>query len=353
MRSTDSPAGPAVSVILPVRREGREFAATLTRVAEQDYPAIVEVLVVDGMSDDETRSVVIRFAERDPRFKLLDNPGRIVPTAMNIGIRAAMGSVVVRVDGHTRIQPDYVSRCVAALSASRADCVGGRMDAVGDSFIGRAVAAATSGPFGVGNSHFHYSETPRFTETVYLGTWPRETLVRAGGFDEEMVRNQDDELNYRLRKAGGKVWLDPSIRSEYTPRGSLMRLWSQYRQYGLWKVRVFQKHPSMMRWRHFAPAGLVVAAVAAVALALTVPWGRYVLAAGAALYLAVAAAAAMTTAARFSERLVMPVVFATIHGAYGTGFLVGLVRFLPRWFKDPSRGGPSPGFAPGLERKRP
>ena len=353
MRSADPGATPAVSVILPVRREGSEFAATLTRVLEQDYPAIVEILVVDGMSDDDTRSVVSRFSERDPRFKLLDNPGRIVPTAMNVGIRAATGSVVVRVDGHTRIGPDYVSRCVAALHASRADCVGGRMDAVGDTFIGRAVAAATSGPFGVGNSHFHYSETPRFTETVYLGTWPKETLVRAGGFDEEMVRNQDDELNYRIRKAGGTVWLDPSIRSEYTPRGSLQRLWSQYRQYGLWKVRVFQKHPSMMRWRHFAPAALVAAAVAAVVLAATLPWGRYALAAGAVLYLVAAAVAAMRTPARPAERLVMPLVFATIHAAYGTGFLVGLVRFFPRWFKDPSGGGPSRGFASGLERKRP
>lgn len=352
MRSAD-PAAPTVSVILPVRREGREFAATLTRVLEQDYPAIVEVLVVDGMSDDETRSVVLRFAEGDGRVKLLDNPGRIVPTAMNVGIRAAAGTVIVRVDGHTRIRPDYVSRCVAALAASRADCVGGRMDAVGDSFIGRAVAAATSGPFGVGNSHFHYSETPRTTETVYLGTWPRETLVRAGGFDEEMVRDQDDELNYRLRKAGGTVWLDPSIRSEYTPRGSLLKLWSQYLQYGVWKVRVFQKHPSMMRWRHFAPSACVLAAIAGVVLALTVPWGRFVLAAGAAAYLLAAAVAAIRTPASPTERLVMPVVFATIHGAYGTGFLLGLVRFLPRWFEDASRRGPSRRFTSDMERKRP
>lgn len=353
MRSTDPSLSPTVSVILPVRREGRGFAATLTRVLEQDYPAIAEILVVDGMSDDDTRQVVAGFAARDPRVKLLDNPGRIVPTAMNVGIRAATGSIVVRVDGHTRIQPDYVSRCVEALAASRADCVGGRMDAVGDSFIGRAVAAATSGPFGVGDSHFHYSQTPRFTETVYLGSWQKESLVRAGGFDEEMVRNQDDELNYRIRKAGGTVWLDPSIRSEYTPRGSLLKLWSQYRQYGLWKVRVFQKHPPMMRWRHFVPAAFVLAALTAGVLAVTVPWGRYALAGGAAVYVMAAILAAMRTPARPSERMVMPLVFATIHAAYGTGFLVGLVRFFPHWFKDPSGGGPSRGFASGLERKRP
>lgn len=353
MRSTETSVGPSVSVILPVRREGPEFAATLTRVLEQDYPAIVDVLVVDGMSDDETRPVVERFAAADPRVRLLDNPGRIVPTAMNVGIRAASGEIIVRVDGHTRIHPDYVRRCVGALVASGASCAGGRMDAVGETFVGRAVAAATSGPFGVGNSHFHYSETPRFTETVYLGAWPKETLVRAGGFDEEMVRDQDDELNYRLRKAGGTVWLDPAIRSEYTPRGSLARLWSQYRQYGTWKVRVFQKHPTMMRWRHFAPSALVAAGALSAVLALTVPWGRWVLTGGAALYLAAAVVAAIGTRASLRERLVLPVVFATLHVAYGTGFLIGLVRFFPRWFHSPSGDGPSHGFASGLERKRP
>jgi succinoglycan biosynthesis protein ExoA len=353
MSSAESAANPTVSVVLPVRREGAEFATTLTRVLGQDYPAITEVLVVDGMSDDGTRSVVRSMAERDRRVRLLDNPRRIVPTAMNVGIAAATGAIIVRVDGHTRIRPDYVSRCVAALRESRASCVGGRMDAVGETFVGRIVAAATSGPFGVGNSHFHYSDTARFTETVYLGAWPKETLVRAGGFDEEMVRDQDDELNYRLRKAGGSVWLDPAIRSEYTPRGSLVRLWSQYRQYGLWKVRVFQKHPSMLRWRHFVPAVFVLAAAAAAGLALTVPWGWWLLAGGTTIYLGAAAVAAMATPAAPAERLVMPVVFATIHTAYGTGFLAGLVRFLPRWFKDPSGRGASRSFAPDLEEKRP
>jgi glycosyltransferase involved in cell wall biosynthesis len=353
MSSAELPAAPTVSVILPVRREGAEFVATLRRVLEQDYPALTEVLVVDGMSDDDTREIVRNVARRHPRVRLLDNPRGIVPTAMNVGIVAATGTILVRVDGHTRIRPDYVSRCVAALRASRASCVGGRMDAVGETFVGRVVAAATSGPFGVGNSHFHYSDTARFTETVYLGAWPKETLVRAGGFDEEMVRDQDDELNYRLRKAGGTVWLDPAIRSEYTPRGSLAKLWSQYRQYGLWKVRVFQKHPAMMRWRHFVPAAFVLAAAASVGLALAVPWGRWLVAGGAAVYVAAAAAAAVATPAGAAERLLMPIVFATIHTAYGAGFLAGLVRFFPRWFQDRSGRGPSRDLASGLEEKRP
>jgi glycosyltransferase involved in cell wall biosynthesis len=353
MNSTDRPDETTVSVVLPVRREGRGFATTLTRILEQDYPAIVEVLVVDGMSDDATREVVGEFSARDPRFKLLDNPGLIVPTAMNVGIRAATGAIIVRVDGHTRIGPDYVRRCVAALRASSASCAGGRMDAVGVTFIGRVVAAATSGPFGVGNSHFHYSEEPRFTESVYLGAWPRATLLRVGGFDEEMVRDQDDELNYRLRKLGGTVWLDPAIRSEYTPRGSLLKLWSQYRQYGFWKIRVFQKHPTMLRLRHFVPAAFVLAALTGIVLAVAVPWGRWLLAAGAALYLAGAVAAALATPTRWAERAAMPLVFLTIHAAYGAGFLAGLVRFFPLWFKTPSGPDAEPKLASGHEEERP
>lgn len=323
---------PFVSVILPVRNEGASFASTLEAVRDQDYPADrMEILVVDGMSEDQTREVVRSFASRDTRFRLVDNPGRIVPHAMNRGIAEARGSYVVRIDGHTRVAQDFVSRSVAALRASGAECVGGRMDPVGATYVQDLVALATSGPFGVGDSHFHYSREPRFTDSVYLGSWPRETLMRLGGFDEEMVRDQDDELNYRLRAAGGRVWLDPSIRSTYTPRGSLRRLFKQYYQYGYWKVRVFQKHPGKMRLRHFVPAAFVGAGALSVAAASSFVWGRWLLVAWGGSYVLAALAAAVRSSRRPSRILGLPAVFFVIHAAYGTGFLAGLVRFLPRW----------------------
>jgi cellulose synthase/poly-beta-1,6-N-acetylglucosamine synthase-like glycosyltransferase len=323
-----------VTVILPVRREGVAFEDTLRRVLAQDYPQDrMEILVVDGMSDDETRDVGSRLAAQDRRLRLLDNPGRIVPNAMNIGISAAQGSVIVRVDGHTRIAPDYVTRCVEALDASGASCVGGRMDPEGTTPIGRAVAAATSGSFGVGNSHFHFSLEPRFTDSVYLGCWPRRVLVEIGGFDEEMVRDQDDELNYRLRKQGGTVWLDPSIRSWYTPRGSLAKLWKQYYQYGLWKIRVFQKHPAMMRLRHFAPSALVLALAASTLLAVIVRGAWIAPAAILALYLGAAGVASLRSQAGAQERVLLPLVFGVLHAAYGTGFLVGAFKFFRFWFR--------------------
>lgn len=323
---------PFVSVILPVRNEGASFASTLEAVQSQDYPAErMEILVVDGMSDDETPEVVRSFAARDARFRLVDNPGRIVPHAMNRGIAEARGSYVVRIDGHTRVAPDFVRRSVEALQASGAECVGGRMDPVGTTYVQELVALATSGPFGVGDSHFHYSREPRFTDSVYLGSWPREVLVRLGGFDGEMVRDQDDELNYRLRAAGGRVWLDPAIRSTYTPRGSLRRLFKQYYQYGYWKVRVFQKHPGMMRLRHFVPAAFVGAGALSIAASLSFGWGWWLVVAWAGSYLLAALAAAVRSSRRPSRILGLPPVYFAIHAAYGSGFLAGLVRFLPRW----------------------
>lgn len=323
---------PRVTVVLPVRNEGRAFERTLAAVAAQEYPADrMEVLVVDGMSEDETRDVVEAFSRRDPRFRLLDNPGRIVPCAMNVGIAEARGELLVRVDGHTIVASDFVRRSVEAQRKSGAECVGGRMDPVGDGTIGRVVAAATSGPFGVGDSHFHYSEEPRFTETVYMGAWPTEVLRRIGGFDEEMVRDQDDELNYRLRKSGGRVWLDPRIRSIYRPRGDLRRLWRQYFQYGFWKVRVFQKHPTMMRWRHFAPSVFVLIGTGCGIWAVLSAWGRWAFAAGLAAYLGASFLAPVREAISARERLLLPVVYFCLHAGYGAGFLAGLVRFAHRW----------------------
>lgn len=324
---------PFVSVVLPVRNEGRAFASTLEAVLGQDYPADrMEVLVVDGMSTDATRDVVRGLSERDSRVRLLDNPGRTVPHAMNRGIGAARGEFLVRVDGHTIVPSDYVTRCVATWQRSGADCVGGRMDAVGATAFGCLVALATSSPFGIGNSHFHYGREPRLTDSVYMGAWPVAVLRSIGGFDEEMVRNQDDELNFRLRKLGGRVLFDPSIASRYTPRGDLKPLWKQYYQYGLWKIRVLQKHPTMLSARHFMPAAFVLIGTAAAAAAVGSAWGRIVFAAGVGVYLLAAAIAAARLPGTLAQRVGLPLVFFVLHAAYGLGFLVGLVRFRGYWF---------------------
>ncbi len=327
---------PLVTVIMPIRNEEAFIERSLGAVLAQDYPSDrVQVLVADGMSDDATREVVTRLASAPgvAEVEIVDNPGRIVPTGFNAALDRARGDVVVRVDGHTIIAPDYISQCVAALADSGADNVGGRMDAVSDGPVGQAIALATSSPFGVGNSQFHYAEGRHWVDSVYMGAWPREVFDRVGRFDPEMVRNQDDEFNYRLRSQGGRILLTDAIRSEYYNRASLRTLFRQYRQYGHWKVRVLQKHPRQMSARQFAPPALVAALAGGAVLA---PFSRPVRRAWSAVAAAYAVAnlgASVSVARRAGLRhlRLLPVVFGALHIGYGLGFLGGLIAFRDRW----------------------
>lgn len=330
-----------VTIIMPIRNEGAFIDKSLGAVIAQDVPrARLQILVADGRSTDDTRSRVEELARCHPDLclEIVDNAGGIVPTGMNAALRRATGEVVVRVDGHTIIQPDYVRRCLEALERSGADCVGGRMDAVADAALGRAVALATSSPFGVGGARFHYSPREEEVDTVYMGAWPRELFERLGGFDEEMVRNQDDELSYRIRERGGKIVLDPSIRSRYYPRTTLRTLWRQYFQYGYWKVRVMQKHPLQMKVRHFAPPALVATLLVTGLASPVASSARMAFGAVAGLYLAANLVASAWTARRadIGSAPWLPVVFGALHVAYGAGFLTGLLRFANRWGERPA-----------------
>lgn len=321
---------PFVTVIMPIRNEAAYIARSLGAVLAQDYPPErMEVLVVDGMSDDGTREVISSLQVRHPRFaiRILDNPARIVPTALNLGLRHARGEIIIRVDGHCEIAPDYVRRCVEVLQETGADNVGGLQRSIGKTVIGRAIALATSFPFGVGNARFRYSSEPGWVDTVCLGAYRREVFARIGGFDEELVRNQDDEFNFRLTQAGGKIWLDPSIRSIYYSRASLRGLWRQYFQYGLYKVRVIQKRRGIPSWRHLVPAVFVLGLVGSLFLALVTRQPLWAL--GVAGPYAGANAAASLWTARHDPRALpfLPLAFATLHLAYGLGFLWGLWRW--------------------------
>lgn len=331
---TDQETQPFVTVVMPIRNEGAFIARSLGAVLAQDYPSErMEVIVADGMSGDGTRAVIQSLQSRQPNLRMIDNPGRIVPSALNAAIRRAEGEIIVRVDGHTEIASDYVSQCVADLLGTEADNVGGRMVAVGRESLGEAVALATSSPFGVGGARFHYSHREEWVDTVYMGAWRKEIFDRVGLFDEEQVRNQDDEFNYRIRKHGGRILLSPRIKSKYTVRNRLGSLWRQYFQYGYWKVRVLQKHPRQMRPRQFAPLTLVATLLGTGLLACFFPLGRILLALVGGAYVIANLAASILTARKGGWRQLplLPVVFATLHLSYGLGFLIGLVKFWNQW----------------------
>jgi succinoglycan biosynthesis protein ExoA len=328
---------PFVSIILPLRNEVKSIAGCLQQVFQQDYPAQrMEVLVADGLSTDGTADVLRVLQKDHSNLVVLENPGQIVPTGLNLAIRKAKGDIIIRVDGHTRIAPDYVQQCVALLGSCGADNVGGRMNAAGQGAFGMAVAAATSSPFGVGGARFHYSDEEEWVDTVYMGAWPRQVFTRIGLFDEELVRDQDDEFNYRLRENGGRILLSPKIKSWYTVRSTPKALWNQYFQYGYWKVRVLQKHPRQMSLRQFVPTVFVMALLGSLTLALFTPLGRWLFMLTAGSYLLANLTASFITANRMVKTsrkgwFYLPVTYAILHLGYGLGFLVGLVKFANRW----------------------
>ena len=324
---------PSVTIILPIRNERQYIEQCLKGVLTQDYPQDkIEVLVVDGMSTDGTREIVTAFAARDSRLRLLDNPQCIVPTALNRGIEAGQGAVIIRVDGHAVIAPDYVRRCIDALDRVKADCVGGAIRTVGMTLVARAIALAQSSPFGVGNAAFRYTTRPQYVDTLAFGAYRREVFDQIGLFDEDLVRNQDDEFNFRLLRNGGKIWLDPSIRSDYFSRSSLRGLWRQYLEYGFWKVRVIQKHGRPASWRHLVPPAFVLALLGSIALDVSfdsVAYTLFVIVP----YLLVSLVVSGRVAERNGWRYfsILPFAFGIMHFAYGLGFLLGMVRF--SWVK--------------------
>ncbi len=334
---------PFVSVLMPVRNEASFIERSVGSVFAQDYPRDrMEILIADGGSNDATREVSesLKQSHPDISITLLDNPGKIVATGLNAALRQAKGEVIVRVDGHCEIAPDYVRRCVGHLLNDDVEAVGGPVETIGESYIARVIAAAMSSWFGVGGSAFRVAHSrTQLTDTVAFPAYTRAVIQRAGPFDEELVRNQDDEYNYRLRKLGVKILLASDVRSRYYSRATLTGLCSQYFQYGYWKVRVMQKHPRQMRLRQFAPP-LFVAALLAVLLALPItPVARYLAATTAGGY-AIALIGASILAARknkWQSLPLLPIAFTILHLAYGLGFLIGLVRFWNRWGQSRSK----------------
>ena len=342
MTETDGQC-PTVTVIMPVRNEASFIERSLGAVLAQDYPADrLEVLVVDGMSDDGTREIVRRMLAGRPNARLLDNPRRIVSTALNLGLAEADGEVIVLVGGHTLMIPDYVRRCAEALAETGADCVGGVLNTVAETEVTQSIALAQSSRFGVGGASFRIGRNKGGeVDTVAFGAYRRQVFDQIGGFDEELIRDQDDEFNYRLRAAGGRIWLDPRIRSTYYARSTLRSLGRQYFQYGYWKVRVFQKVPGSAQARHWAPPLFALAVVGGVPAALLLPALRPFYIAGLALYLLTGLIVSVRMAARagWHHLMRLPLAFATLHLAYGLGFWAGMLHFGPPWNRGIFRRG--------------
>jgi glycosyltransferase involved in cell wall biosynthesis len=321
-----------VTIIAPMLNEAAHVDDFVGDLAAQDFDGELEIFVADGGSKDGSRERLKEGAERNGLdLTVLHNERRIVAPGLNECIRRATGELIVRLDCHSRYPPDYVRRCAEAAEETGAWNVGGIYEPRGESHTERAVACALSSPFGGVNWTRHQNGRSD-ADTVYLGAFRPVAFERAGLFDESLVRNQDDELNLRIRLAGGRIVLDPSIRAVYRPRGSFRGVWKQYREYGFWKIAVMRKHGQVVSARSLAPAVFVSGLGVLGAAALVSPLGRRLLAADVALY----GLAAIVFASRETERRGEPAslvptvaaVFPCFHVAYGTGMITGALRAL-------------------------
>ena len=322
---------PFVSVIMPIRNEADFIERAIRSVLANDYPTDkMEILVVDGMSDDGTREKVEKVSQTDSRVRMLDNPKRIVPSAMNMGIKASRGDLFIRVDGHAEVPSDFVGKSVECLREHpEAWVVGGYIETVEGDYMGRAIAAAMRSPVGVGNARFRLGDYEGWVDTLAFGTHHKWIVDKIGYFDEELVRNQDDEFNLRIILAGGKIWMSKSIQSTYFSRGSLRKLWRQYFQYGFWRIRTLQKHKRPATLRQLAPLLLVLSLLLLGLAGLL--WRPFwvLLAVEAGLYLLGLTTGALDVGRRSGWRLapIAPLVFVILHFAYGLGSLWGGIRF--------------------------
>jgi len=319
------------SIIVPVRNEARYLRACLESILANDVPhGGFEVLVVDGRSDDGTRQIAESFARAHPHLRVVDNPQRIAAAALNRGLLEARGEVIIRIDGHGEVASDFIRKCVETLDRfPEAGCVGGLIRARGETFVGQVIALAQGSFFGGGDGTWYGSRKAGFVDTVSNGAYRRSLFRHIGLFDVSLVRDQDDEFNYRLRRAGYKIYLNPEITSVYYARGSLAQLAKQYFQYGFWKVIVFKRWTAMLQPRQFVPPVFVATLFLLAGLSRysrTVQLGLGFLL-GAYLISSLLAAGFLGGRRGWPYFFVLPVAFGAMHFGYGLGFWAGLVYF--------------------------
>jgi succinoglycan biosynthesis protein ExoA len=313
-----------VTVVVPARNEAAAIEACLRSVLEQTWRSM-EVLVVDGDSTDGTPDVVARMSEEDERIRLIKNPDRIIPVALNLALAEARGRWLVRVDAHATIPPDYVSRAVVLLRTGLFGGVGGRKIGIGRTAAGRAISVAMASRFGVGGSAYHHANAAQDAEHVPFGCYPVDVLRSIGGWNEQLRVNQDFELDYRLRQAGYRIRLDPDLYINWECRQSIGDLAQQYRRYGRGKLRVAALHPASLRVRHGAAPALVVwLGIAAV----TAPRRPRVAVAMVAPYVAGVTVATYSAGRDLDAdaRRYLPAAFVAMHVAWGVGFWEGVVQ---------------------------
>lgn len=324
-----------VSVVMPVYNEQKYIQHCVESLFLQNYPTEqMEWIFVDGGSTDDTLKILQQYREQHPNLiKILNNPHKIVPYAMNIGIAASVGKYIVRLDAHADYKEDYISKCVYYLENTDADNVGGVAETKSKGGVGGSIAKMLSSKFGVGNSQFRTNGKSGYVDTVPFGAFRREVFSKYGGYDERLVRNQDNEMNFRIRKNGGKIYLADDIQLSYYCRDSLGEIASMAKKNGMWNIITMKLCPGSMSTRHFIPFFFVLSIVALGALGFATPlfWGALTL--ELVLYLLLDITFSLKKAENAQEFFLLLLLFPVFHISYGLGSFLGIGKLFTKEFR--------------------
>ncbi len=322
-----------VSVIVPCYNEENTIQLLLKSILEQDLPiANIEVVIADAFSQDRTREKIQEFARSHPQLtiKIVDNPQRTIPAAVNAAAEAAQGEYLVRLDAHSMPYANYISTCIEDLEEKKGENVGGvwEIKPGSDTGMAKAIAAAAAHPLGVGDARYRYSNQPGEVDTVPFGSFRRDLFFNVGKFDETLLTNEDYEFNVRIRKNGGKVWFDPSIRCVYFARKNLKELAKQYWRYGFWKLQMLKRYPKTIRWRQALPPVFVLMNILGILFSLFNRFIAYSYLGALGIYLLILFLAGIQSAVKKKEAalvLGLPAAIVTMHFSWGMGFLVSIM----------------------------
>jgi succinoglycan biosynthesis protein ExoA len=324
---------PKVSVIVPCYNEQSTILSMLKAFRAQTFPRTqMEVVIADGMSTDGTRAAIATFQKEFPdlEVRVVENVKRSIPSGVNRAIEASRGEFIIRFDGHSKPYPDYVANCIAAHEENRGANVGGvwEIRPGAETWMANSIAVAAAHPLGVGDALYRHAKHPAEVDTVPFGSFRRALIEQVGFFDESLLTNEDYEFNARVRKLGGKIWLDPSIRSLYFARSTLLELIRQYWRYGFWKWRMLRRYPDTLRWRQALPPLFVLSLMLLAIVSIFIPIARILLTFEVALYLSTMILAGLYAA--FQQRKAylifgLPLAVLAMHLSWGSGFLWSLL----------------------------
>ena len=309
---------PSVTVILPILNEEADLQNCISAILKQDYAGEIEIILALGPSKDNTNQIARNLAAADKRIKLVNNPTGQTAKGLNLAIAESSFEIICRIDGHSEISNSYLKTAVSIMQEKGSVNVGGLMHADGQSGLQRTIAQAMRSKLGVGASKFHTGGKAGPSDTVYLGTFKKSAILAAGGFDERYIRAQDWELNHRMRAQGGLIWFDPRLVVTYRPRKSLSKLAKQYFQYGRWRRVISRQHPKTTNFRYLAPPVALVINLLSVVFGVLVAKIFFL---PVLIYMTILIIGGLFIGRNIADKLLMPIVFATMHLSWGAGFI--------------------------------